>query len=258
MNREQAKQLLILYRPGSADDGDPEITQAMAWVQNDPELGKWFDEHCARQTAVRDKVRQIPVYAGLKEQIISEQAAKQRNASRRDRLKAVAAVAAIILSALIITTMYLPHHQTARPGPPVPNTLATFQSQMMAAAISGYSIYAATNSEQVQSYLARNQAPAEYNLPAGLQKIAISGCAIEFWQKGRASMICFKTRPLPQGQMSDMWLFVIDRSDVTDVSTIAPPQLAPLNGLITATWTQGDKLYLLGTKGDEQTIRQYL
>jgi hypothetical protein len=43
-----------------------------------------------------------------------------------------------------------------------------------------------------------------------------------------------------------------------DAPAGASPQLSKVNRLITATWTQGDKLYLLGTAGDEQTIRQYL
>jgi len=72
-------------------------------------------------------------------------------------------------------------------------------------------------------------------------------------------MICFRTgKPLPPGEQSDLWLFVIDRDLVKNAPSAGPPQLAKVNQLITATWTQGDKLYLLGTEGDEQTIRKLL
>jgi hypothetical protein len=72
-------------------------------------------------------------------------------------------------------------------------------------------------------------------------------------------MICFRTgKPLPAGEQSDLWLFVVNRSSLT-VSTVGEtPQFSKVNRLIIATWTKGDKIYLLGTAGDEQTIRQYL
>jgi hypothetical protein len=45
---------------------------------------------------------------------------------------------------------------------------------------------------------------------------------------------------------------------VNNAPPAGPPQLAKVNQLITAIWSQGDKLYLLGTEGDEQTIRRLL
>ncbi len=109
------------------------------------------------------------------------------------------------------------------------------------------------------TYLAQKQAPADYILPAGLQKAALTGCAVEGWQNTKVSMICFRTgRPLPPGQQSDLWLFVVDRASVKDAPPPGPPQIAAVNRLITAVWTQGDKVYLLGTEGDAQAIRQFL
>jgi hypothetical protein len=72
-------------------------------------------------------------------------------------------------------------------------------------------------------------------------------------------MICFRTgRPLAPGGQSDLWLFVVDRASVRGVPAGDSPQFSQVNRLITATWTQGDKLYLLGTEGDERAIQQYL
>ena len=72
-------------------------------------------------------------------------------------------------------------------------------------------------------------------------------------------MICFRTgKPLPPGQSSDLWLFVVDRAAVQNAPPSGPPQIKPVNQLITAVWTQGDKVYLLGTEGNEQILRQYL
>jgi hypothetical protein len=72
-------------------------------------------------------------------------------------------------------------------------------------------------------------------------------------------MICFRTgKPLPPGQQSDLWLFVIDRSTVKNAPPMGSRQFVQVNKLMTVTWTQGDTLYVLGMEGDEQTLQQYL
>jgi hypothetical protein len=78
VNRDEAKTILLLYRSGTADAGDPEIAAALALARQDPELTRWLVEHCARQEAVRAGFRKITAPAGLKEQIISEQAAHEK------------------------------------------------------------------------------------------------------------------------------------------------------------------------------------
>ena len=127
-------------------------------------------------------------------------------------------------------------------------------------ALRGYAMDLATNNpEQIRTYLAQNHAPADFILPAALKQAALAGCAVEGWQGTKVSMICFRTgKSVAAGGQSDLWLFVVDRASVQDAPAGDAPQFAKVNRLITATWTQGDKLYLLGTEGDEQTIKQYL
>lgn len=257
MNRDEVKQILLLYRPGTADMNDPEVAEALALVQNDSELSHWFEEHCARQSALREKFRQFSPLPGLKEQIISEQAAKARAASRREKIVGAVAAAAIVVSAIVLGFLYFPRNNMPRP---IPNTFAGYENQMVNLAVSGYYMSFLTNDPaKIKDYLAKNQAPSDYALPAGLQKAALVGCTVQDWQKSKASMICFRTgKPLVGQQQSDLWLFVIDCADVKNVPVLSQPQLAEVNGLMTAAWTQDDKLYLLGVRGDEQTIQQYL
>ena len=60
------------------------------------------------------------------------------------------------------------------------------------------------------------------------------------------------------GASSDTWLFVVDRASVKKSSAGPAPEFSTVNRLRTATWIQGDKLYFLGTTGDERAIKQYL
>jgi len=131
---------------------------------------------------------------------------------------------------------------------------------MVGIALRGYGMDLSTNDPaQIRNYLAQNQAPADYVLPAALQNAVATGCAIEGWQKVKVSMICFRTgRTLPPNQSSDLWLFVVDRASLKNAPADGPARFAAVNRLITAVWSLNGKVYLLGTEGDESTIRKYL
>ena len=44
MDREQAKEILLRYRPGCDDTADPQIAEALWLLDQDPELAGWFAE----------------------------------------------------------------------------------------------------------------------------------------------------------------------------------------------------------------------
>ena len=251
MNRDEAKIILLPYRHGTADADDPHIAEALALAERDQELKDWLVKHCARQFVLREKFRQIAAPAGLKEQIISEQALQEKIIFWRPQF-ALAAVAVLVLLVVLVPIRFSHRGHD--------DTLAIYQNRMVGIALRGYAMDLATNSpEQIRAHLASNQAPADFVLPAALQKVALTGCAVEGWQDVKVSMICFHTdKPLAPGGQSDLWLFVVDRASVKDAPAGNSPQFAKINRLITATWTQGDKLYLLGAEGDERMIQQYL
>src|SRR5580658_10323518 len=72
VNSQQARQILALFRPGTADEEDPSFHEARQLAKTDPELARWFDAQCASYLALRGKFQAIPVPAGLKEKILSQ------------------------------------------------------------------------------------------------------------------------------------------------------------------------------------------
>lgn len=250
MNRDEAKNILLLYRHGMADAEDPQIAEALAMAERDPELKDWLVVHCAREFVVREKFRRISAPAGLKEQIISEQAAQER--MRGWRKKTALAAAALVLLMASGSLWFFSRHAPD-------DTLAIYQNQMAGVALRGYAMDVVTNDPAaIRAYLAKNHAPAEFVMPASLQQATLTGCAVRGWQGARVAMICFRTGHAPPEVTSDLWLFVVDRASVKKSSAETVPQFAKINRLMTATWIQGDKLYFLGTTGDEPTIQHYL
>ncbi len=255
MNRDEARQILVLYRPGTADEEDPQIAEALALARQDAELARWLAEHCVRQEALRAQFRHITVPAGLKEQIISEQAARERMSYWRPRVALTVAVAAVMVLLVSLAAFWpWPPHR------PNDDTLTVYQDEMVGIELRGYGMDLTTNDPaQIRTYFAQNQAPADYVLPAAVQKAVVTGCAVEGWQNVKVSMICFRTgRTLPSTQSSDLWLFVVDCAALKDAPTAGPPRFTAVNRLFTAVWSQNGKVYLLGTEGDESTIRKFL
>ena len=251
MNINEAKTILLLHRPGLAEADDPQMAAALELAKKDAELARWFGEHCARQEVLRGRFRQIAVPAGLKEQIISEQASRERIIHWRPRLAlAAAAIVLVFLSAFF----WWPHH-------PADDTLAIYQDQMARIALRGYYMDLTTNDPvPIRDHFVENQAPADYVLPAGLAKAPIVGCAVQGWQTAKVSMICFHSgRPQPPGQAPDLWLFVVDRAAIPDAPEPGPARIFTINRLTAAVWTQGDKVYLLGLAGDDPaTLQKFL
>lgn len=251
MDRNEAKTILLIYRHGTADADDPQIAEALALAERDPELKAWLVVHCARQFVLREKFRQIAAPAGLKEQIVSEQAAREKIIFWRPRM-ALAAAAVILLLGMLAFFLFPKHEED--------DTLAVYQNRMAGVALRGYGMDLMTNDQaQIRAYLARNHAPSDFILPGALKRAALAGCGVEGWQNTKVSMICFRTaKSVATGGQSDLWLFVVDRASVKGAPDDVSPQFSKVNRLITATWTQGGKLYVLGIEGDEQAIKQYL
>ncbi|HEV2693883.1 MAG TPA: hypothetical protein VG347_13400 [Verrucomicrobiae bacterium] len=253
MNSEEAKNILLLYRHHNpADEADAAVAEALALAKRDPELAAWLEMHCAREFVLREKFRQIPVPEGLKEQIISEHAAGQRPAPRGRQL--------VLASAMAITMIFSAAAYWANHRPPVEDNLPVFQSQMAGNALRGYAMdLLSTDGGKIRDYLKAQKAPADYVLPAGLEKAALSGCAVEGWGDKKVAMVCFRTgRPLASGVESDLWLFVVDQQSVKDAPANAAIQISQINRLVTATWVRDGKLYFLGMEGEPGELGKFL
>jgi hypothetical protein len=253
MTKEQAKQILQLYRPGTADATDPEFTEALAFCEHDAEMKAWLANHCAVYTALRAKFKKIPVPEGLKEQIIAERPIEHRTPVWQKYVLAAGAVAALVMLLSVVLPPMLNHER---------HDFATYRNYMggMAARSYGMSLY--TNDlDQIRMYFAQEKEIADYVVPENLKKNATTvGCVTTRWQGKQVSMICFQSgQPLPPGEKSDLWLFICDRTVARDAPASATPKGEKSNGLVTASWTNGNRTYVLAMEGtDQQALAKFL
>jgi uncharacterized membrane protein YbaN (DUF454 family) len=165
MNCSEAKEVLMLYRPGTTDAADPQIAEALELARRDPELGNWLEQHRAFQKAMRAKFQQIEVPAHLKASLLIRGAAQPKaipfQASWRRPVWLTAAAAVLVL--LGLAGVWL--------RPRVPDRFANYQTRMVSEAQREYSMDLVTNDmRQIRQFMARHDAPADYDVPRGLER----------------------------------------------------------------------------------------
>jgi hypothetical protein len=247
MNRAEAQRILLLYRPGTAEAGEPEMLEALELARRDPELGGWFEQHRAFQKAMRAKFRQVEVPAHLRTSLLAQAQVQGVHMGRtppRSRRAWWLAVAVIVMVACL-AGLWL----TARPA----NRFANYQARMVSGALREYQMDIKTNDMNlVRRDLASRGAPADYVVPPGLERLRLTGGGRLTWRSNPVAMVCFD-----RGDKQMLFLFVVKRSALSDPPP-ATPRLTKVNELLTASWTKGDESYLLAGPEDADFLQKYL
>ncbi|MBC8094521.1 MAG: hypothetical protein H7Y43_01795 [Akkermansiaceae bacterium] len=252
MTTREAKEILLLYRPGTADSEDSSFTQALQLCEQDEELKAWFEAHCSVYQSLRGSLKQMPVPEGLKEQILAERIVKVPTFWNAPKQRVVMAGLTVAAVAILLLFQWLPPAQeTGYPG---------FRDRMISKALRSYRMDLETeNPERVRAYLAEQKAISNYELPQGLQRAKMTGCAATTWQGKPVSMICFHSgKPLRPGQTSDLWLFIAESTSVPDAHPGATPRTEQVHTVTAASWSDKGKTYVLAIEGDAETLKKYL
>jgi hypothetical protein len=238
MTSEEAKRLLALYRP-KIDADDPQFGDALAQAERDPELARWLEEQCAIYEALRDRLKNAPVPEDLLEKTL------------RHRPSVWWKQAWLRLAACLMILAGVAYFWLGR-GIEAP-TFGNYQ-RTMASVVSKYRMSLETDDlDSVRTFLANNQAPSDYVLPKAITQQRLLGCATLSWDGHPVSLICFQHQ-----SGADLWLFVRRQSDLKGAPRSAEPVFSTVNQVNTASWHQGESLYLLATRGDPALLRESL
>ena len=250
MDSRQAREILTLYRPGSTDAADPQMAEAMEVVGRDPELAAWFEQHCAVYTAIRGKLKAIPVPADLKRRILLEQVDHRRIIRLfRPALLPLAAAAVVLLTAMF--WFMLPSKE---------KTFLRYRDTMARMVQRRVYFRTMVQGDQVQigEYFRTNGAPLDDELPKHLQKLPAEGGAVLPWENHPVAVLCLDAREKNTDEKNDLWVFLAKSSDVAKSPNKKPVQFEKIGNMMTASWMTGDTVYLLVGRGNEQDLQKYL
>jgi uncharacterized membrane protein YbaN (DUF454 family) len=247
VNASEAREVLLLYRPGTADAADPQMAEALELAREDPELGRWFEQHRAFQKAMRTKFQQIEVPAHLKTSLLTQKPAQTTSIPlqswRRSPVWLTAALAVLLL--LGLAGVWL--------RPTGSNRFANYQSRMVGEAQREYRMDLVTNDmQQVRKFMASRGAPADYDLTQGLGHLQLTGGGRLTWRSQPVTMVCFD-----RGDKQMLFLFVMKRTAVKDPPP-ETPRLAKVRQMLTASWTHGDNTYVLAGPEEADFVKKYL
>jgi hypothetical protein len=250
MDSREAREILLLYRPDTADAGDPQFSEALKATERDAELGRWFAAHCERQAQIRRELKRIAVPGRLKQDIL-DAVARGRVIVwwRRPVFQAWAAAAAVLLLASLA---YFRPSQTEE-------SFAAYRDEVVRGVQRGYyTMDMVTNDvAQIRQYLAKHQWHADFTLTPSLEKLNGIGCATNQWHGRKVSLICLDSGQ--SGSPQDvLYLFVVDRSQFADPPAADQFHYVPIRRLTSASWSHGDKAYVLAVPGGEERLRKFL
>lgn len=243
MNNQEAKLILQAYRPNGQDAADPFFAEALEQSRRDPELQKWFAEEVALNSRVQTRLESaIPIPSALKSDLLALRKTVRLVPwwSQPMRL----AAAAVILLSLGAIFFLLPRN---------PAQLASFRDTMArrSAQTQEHVTFESHDLAKIQNWLQARNIETNFDLPAALRAGITQGCRVVNWNGHQATMICF----MVNGQHMD--LFVMDRTGLPDFPANGAPQFASADGLMTAMWASGQKVYLL-TGSSKQLLQKVL
>jgi hypothetical protein len=108
-----------------------------------------------------------------------------------------------------------------------------------------------TNLDAIHTFLVNHKCP-DYVLSKPLAGLTGEGCATLEWRDRKVSMVCLTTGK------KELFLFVMDRVALQHAPESSAPEFAPIRQLMTASWAQGDKIYILAGPGNESDLKRYL
>lgn len=245
MNNQEAKLILQAYRCGGQDASDPLFAEALEQVRRDPELQKWFEQENALDLRIQTSLqRAVPVPRELKSNLLALRKIVRPRPWRWFQPMKLAAAAAVLLLLGLGAFLFLPQKS---------GRLASFRETMARYYVQqqGHVAYESHDMVRIRQWLRDRGMETNFELPVALHSGPAQGCRVVGWNGQKATMLCF----FLDGEHLD--LFVMDRASLPGLLEGSAPQFAEANGLMTATWVKGDKVYLL-TSGNKKFLRKLL
>jgi len=260
MNRQEAKAVLEMYRPGGEDANDPQFAEALELVQRDAELARWFAEQQAFDTRMSANLKTLSVPANLKASLLAQWKPAEKAVPKARPAWLEAALSFLetpILPGRRIMGSPLWRYWQARVAVAVslaclaivaglwsirePTSFARYRQEVVEASWEGTYHLDLVNSDlsEVRQWLVRQNAEGRFSLPAPLANAHIRGCRVLEWRGRKVACLCFLDGS------RHLHLFIAESEDFPDEPTLDSPQFEKCERWQTVSWTQGNSTFIL-------------
>lgn len=273
MNREEAKQLLELCRPGREEDRqDPALAEALALLETDAELRAWFEEQQAVDGRISESINALEPPADLKASILAGMRLHQRHAAEREsespisfpnetkqtaRPRAwwqnpwtgIAALFVIMMAILNVPESETGTDQAAMAGlPPVIQFLSKEISSLKSNQLQLDK--RDTNAGNLQTFLASSQAPSPKSIPDCLDNLPTVGCVTFEYNGAKLSMICFKN--------GKVYHLVTAEKATYPGALPTKPEIFECKDKAFRVWVDGEQVKILSVEGSKENIPEFI
>ena len=237
MNRERAQEILAGYRPRQNIAADPELAAAMALLEHDAELARWFEREQALDAALRRTLQEIPVPLGLEARILARR--PQRPIARPAWWSQPALLSAAAAVVVMFGAMAAWHVMK-------PATWSDYQAHVVGEVIEPYSLDIKSESpNEVRQSMDAAGFPSDYRLPPGLEAYPLEGGLQLRWRGDKIAVVCFGS---DEEHKPDVWLIVSSRTSLPGAPAGPTPEFGVIGKSRIARWADASHYYIVATE----------
>jgi hypothetical protein len=245
MDKYTARFVLQSIRADGADAEAPEFAEALEAARTDPELGSQFVAEQALDRVIASKLASIPIPDGLCDSILAR-AEVSRSVGRRRFVQRLALAASVALLATVAAVWWSNARRAV--------SFASYRQEMVGRLDGRIQLsFTSQQADELQQWLAQTRGVTGVEIPRGLKDMPAIGCRTWMWNDRPAGLICF----LVDGHQA-VHLLVIPRAAVPNAPARAEPQFHPVGNWQTASWTQGENVYVLAGNLDRAALEKLL
>jgi hypothetical protein len=271
MERDEAKKILELCRPGVAEDlQDPALEAALALLETDAELADWFESQQAVDERISRSLHTIEAPADLKNTILAGMRLHEANRGGVDELEGTipfpesssrsgrswwlnpwTGIAALFVIMMVILNLPdSPPRGTQVADADLPPVL-----QFLSKEISTLKSWEFDKKDQdpmaLRAFLTSSNAPSPHTIPQGLGGMSSIGCVtFDYNEDAKLSMICFKN-----GEVYH--LITADKATYPDAIP-DEPVLYQCQDKAYKLWVDGDQVKILTIHGSKEEMPEFI
>ncbi len=226
-------------RADEFDWEESEVQAALAQLQRDPELARWYADLRRFDASVAASLQSIPVPSDLRRTLLAVRPGSTvvhrpalwwRPAWNGWRMRAAAAAAIVLVAATVTGT--LSQRQPVR--------FADFRKELVEESWNqNHLAYRSADILRIRQWLAQNGGPTAFNLPSEFRHRQLHGCNLVDVGGQPVAVLCFA-----EGSRH-LHLFVAEGVQFADLPTKGAPEFERCGHWKTASWQDGKRTFVL-------------